>query len=193
MNQLQIFKNDEFGEVRTTIIDGKPYFCGSDIAKALGYAKPYDAIKQHCEKDDTVSCSITDSLGRTQEAKFITEGNVHRLIVAAAKQSKNKNIQEKAKQYANWIFDVIMPSIRKTGTYSMGDTNVSSIPIGEIASFSKVMIKVMEKQQSHPTDIAESFKCVCEQFGINLPQSFIKKQNHEQMSMILSEQKKSTC
>ena len=57
MAELQIFKNDEFGEVRTTIIDGKPYFCGSDVAKALGYSNPKKAVTDHCEEDGVTTCS----------------------------------------------------------------------------------------------------------------------------------------
>ncbi|MCR0363671.1 Bro-N domain-containing protein [[Clostridium] innocuum] len=97
MAELQIFKNDEFGEVRTTIIDGKPYFCGSDVAKALGYSDVHKAIKQNCDEEGWVTCRTLTN-GGEQDVKFISEGNVHRLIVAASKQSKNKEIQNKAKK-----------------------------------------------------------------------------------------------
>ena len=197
MERLQIYKNDEFGEVRTTTIDGKPYFCGSDVAKALSYTNPKKAVTDHYEEDGVTICSLIDSLGRNQEAKFITEGNVHRLIVAASKQSKNKEIKEKAKKYASWIFDEIMPSIHSNGYYSMNDGkdefHISNAPIGEVASFSKVMVKIMEKQCSHPIEIAEAFKSVCGQFGIWLPDSFIKRQHQEQMSLILPSHEKSEC
>lgn len=183
MSELQIFKNDEFGEVRTTIIDGKPYFCGSDIAKALGYAKPYDAITQHCEKDDTVSCSITDSLGRTQEAKFITEGNVHRLIVAAAKQSKNKNIQEKAKQYASWIFDEIVPSVRANGYYAMPEVEVThdipDTPIGDVATWGRLIRSSMKDMGRSPKKIAEAIKLLADQWGIAIPDDFCEVENEQ--------------
>jgi Prophage antirepressor len=48
MNEIEIFKNEEFGEIRTILIDGKPYFCANDVAKALGYAKPNNAVSTHC-------------------------------------------------------------------------------------------------------------------------------------------------
>lgn len=196
MERLQIFKNDEFGEVRTTTIEGKPYFCGSDVAKALGYSRPIEAVNQHCEKDGTVTCRTLTN-GGEQDVKFISEGNVHRLIVAASKQSKNKEIQNKAKKYASWIFDEIMPSIHSNGYYSMNggkdELHISNAPIGEVASFSKVMVKIMEKQCSHPLEIAEAFKSVCGQFGIWLPDSFIKRQHQEQMSLILPSHEKSEC
>lgn len=80
MNEIEIFKNDEFGEVRTIEKNGSVLFCGSDIAKALGYADTAKAIKQHCKEDGWVICPVIDSMGRAQQAKFITEGNVYRLI-----------------------------------------------------------------------------------------------------------------
>lgn len=194
MNKLEIFKNEEFGEVRTSIIDGKPYFCGSDVAKALGYARPNEAVSTHCEMKGTLTCRTLTKQGE-QNVKFISEGNVHRLIVAASKQSKNKDIQEKAKKYANWIFDEIMPSIRENGYYSIKDTvvEISDAPIGEVASYAKVMERVMKNQNSEPCDIAEAFEMISKQFGIVLPKNFVKKQHHEQMTMTLSLKEKSTC
>lgn len=66
MAELQIFKNDEFGEVRAATIDHKPYFCGNDVARALGYANTFDALTKHCEEDGIASCEVIDTLGRKQ-------------------------------------------------------------------------------------------------------------------------------
>lgn len=189
MAELQIFKNDEFGEVRTTTIDNKPYFCGSDVAKALGYAKPYEAIRQNCNMDDTVTCGIIDNLGRKQEAKFISEGNVHRLIVAASRQSRNKDIQERAKKYANWIFDEIMPAIRKDGYYSLPGNEKAYQPkatsAGEVASLLKPVIRVMERQGSRPFKVAKQTEKTLNQFGIETIPDFVEEpqnQPSEQLS-----------
>ena len=70
MNQLQIFKNETFGEVRTIEEQGKIVSCGSDIAKALGYTNPQKAVKDHCREDGVTFCSVTDNIGRTQQAKL---------------------------------------------------------------------------------------------------------------------------
>lgn len=114
MNEIEIFKNDEFGEVRTIEKNGSVLFCGSDIAKALGYADTAKAIKQHCKEDGWVICPVIDSMGRAQQAKFITEGNVYRLIA----HSKLPG----AERFERWVFDEVLPSIRKHGAYMTSET-----------------------------------------------------------------------
>ncbi len=109
MNEIEIFKNEEFGEVRTIEKNSSVLFCGSDIAKALGYADTAKAIKQHCKEDGWVICPVIDSMGRAQQAKFITEGNVYRLIA----HSKLPG----AERFERWVFDEVLPSIRKHGAY----------------------------------------------------------------------------
>ena len=74
MNELQIFKNSDFGEIRMITEGDKTLFCGSDVAKALGYANTKDALLRHCKEDGVVFHDLTDNLGRTQQAKFINEG-----------------------------------------------------------------------------------------------------------------------
>lgn len=107
MNELKIFENKEFGNIRTVIIDDKPYFVASDVAKALGYARPNDAINQHCRA--TVKHRIIDSLGREQETNIIPEGDVYRLIV--------KSKLPTAEKFESWVFDEVLPQIRQTGGY----------------------------------------------------------------------------
>ena len=108
MQELQIFKNDEFGQVRTVEIDGKPYFMASDIAKALGYARPNDAIQQHCRATVKHRTHISRKM---QDVNFIGEGDVYRLITHSKLES--------AERFESWVFDEVLPSIRKTGGYSM--------------------------------------------------------------------------
>lgn len=107
--ELTIFRNEEFGEVRTSQDGDKVLFCGSDVAKALGYKDTVNALKQHCREDGVVFHHITDSLGRKQQAKFINEGNVYRLI------SKSK--LPSAEKFETWVFDEVLPQIRQTGGY----------------------------------------------------------------------------
>ena len=102
------FKNEMFGNLRVIEDDGKPYFCGKDVAVALGYKNSNDAVKQHC-RGVAKRYPITDSLGRSQYANFITEGDVYRLIAS----SKLPN----AVQFESWVFDEVLPSIRKDGGY----------------------------------------------------------------------------
>lgn len=114
MNNLEVFNNAEFGQMRTVSIKGKIYFVGNDIAKALEYARPYEAVSAHCK--GAVSYRVLTK-GGEQDAKVIPEGDVYRLIVKASDQSKNPNIKEKAERFESWVFDEVLPSIRETGEY----------------------------------------------------------------------------
>ncbi len=109
MINLKVFNNEEFGEIRTIEENGNILFCGSDVAKALGYDQPHKAIKQHCKEDEGMFHTVIDSMGREQQAKFINEGNLYRLIVNSKLPS--------AEKFENWVFDEVLPSIRKTGGY----------------------------------------------------------------------------
>ena len=110
-NQLQIFNNAEFGQVRTIVDGDKILFCASDIAKALGYEKPNNAINTHCKNATLKQGIITDNLGRKQNANFIPEGDVYRLVVRSKLPT--------AEKFESWVFDEVLPSIRKTGSYSI--------------------------------------------------------------------------
>lgn len=111
---IQIFKKEDFGGIRTIEENGKVLFCGSDIARALGYADIAKAIKLHCKEDGWAFYPVTDSLGREQQAKFINEGNVYRLITHSKLPA--------AQKFESWVFDEILPSIRKHGAYMTDDT-----------------------------------------------------------------------
>lgn len=113
---VKIFENEQFGKIRMVVIDGKPYAVGVDVAKALEYARPADAITAHC--DGSVKYRVTDSLGREQDTKVIPQGDIVRLIVGASKQSKNETIKEKAKKFETWIFDEVIPTVLETGSYN---------------------------------------------------------------------------
>ena len=83
MNEIQIFKNQEFGAIRTMSNEqGEVMFCGKDVALALGYKKPEWAIAKHVEEDDSAKRGVIDSLGRTQQAIFINESGLYSLILS---------------------------------------------------------------------------------------------------------------
>lgn len=107
MNEIQIFNNEEFGEVRTVEIEGKSYFCGKDVAGALGYAIPKDAIAAHCKG---AVKHRTPTNGGIQELLFISEGDLYRLIVSSKLPT--------AEKFERWVFDEVLPSIRKHGLYA---------------------------------------------------------------------------
>lgn len=109
-NQLQIFTSERFGEIRTVEENGKVLFCGLDVARALGYARPADAISAHCKG---VCVLPTPSAGGVQNTKFITEGDVYRLITHSKLPS--------AEKFESWVFDEVLPSIRKHGMYAVDE------------------------------------------------------------------------
>lgn len=111
MEKLQIFQNNQFGEVRTILQDGEPWFVGNDVATALGYAKARNAVAMHVDEDDALKQGVTDSLGRTQETVFINESGVYSLVFGSKLES--------AKAFKRWITHEVIPAIRKTGTYSV--------------------------------------------------------------------------
>lgn len=108
MNELTIFKNEDFGEVRIIEIDGKPYFVANDVANALGYASPKDAVSRHC-KGALNHRHLTN--GGEQEMKIIPEGDVYRLIIRSSLPG--------AEKFECWVFDEVIPSIRRTGGYNL--------------------------------------------------------------------------
>lgn len=105
-NNLEIFNNEEFGQVRTLLINDKPYFLANDIARALGYKRPVDAVSAHC-KGSVKHRYLTN--GGEQEAKFISEGDVYRLIMKSKLPS--------AEKFESWVMEEVLPSIRKHGAY----------------------------------------------------------------------------
>lgn len=116
MNELKIFNNPDFGEVRTLEENGEVLFCGSDVAVALGYAKPRNAIGTHCK--GALKRGILTA-GGNQEMTFIPEGDVYRLIA----RSKLPG----AEQFERWVFDEVLPSIRKHGAYMTPETLQAAI------------------------------------------------------------------
>lgn len=130
MNEIEIFKNEEFGEVRTIEKNGSVLFCGSDIAKALGYARPADAISAHCKG---VCVLPTPSAGGVQNTKFITEGDIYRLIAHSKLPS--------AERFERWVFDEVLPSIRKNGGYISNADLMVNTYFSNLPDEQKVVIK----------------------------------------------------
>lgn len=108
MRDVKIFNHKEFGELNILIINGKEYFPASRCAAILGYTNTRDAISRHCR--GVVKHDIIDNLGRTQVMNFIPEGDLYRLII--------RSNLPKAEQFERWVFDEVLPSIRKYGFYA---------------------------------------------------------------------------
>lgn len=106
MTDLQTFTNAAFGKVRILYEDGKPLFCGADVCKALGYKNQHDALIRHC-KGVVKRYPLTN--GGKQQMNFLPEGDLYRLITHSKLPS--------AEKFEHWVFDEVLPSIRKNGMY----------------------------------------------------------------------------
>lgn len=108
MNEIEIFKNKELGDVRTLIINGEPWFVGKDVAKALGYSNPRDAILKHVLESEK-GVANCDTLGGIQEMVVINESGMYSLVFGSK--------LEKSKKFRMWVTSEVLPSIRKHGMY----------------------------------------------------------------------------
>ena len=131
-NRLQLFDNPEFGSIRVIEEGGKYLFCGSDVAKALGYAKPRNAINTHC-KGALKRGSLTE--GGVQELIFVPEGDVYRLIVHSRLPG--------AERFEKWVFDDVLPQIRMTGEYSVQER----LPKDYLSALKELVIHVENEQR----------------------------------------------
>lgn len=111
MNELKIFKNEEFGEVRTMLVNGEPYFVGKDVASVLGYSNTRNAILQHVDSEDALKQGVPDSQGFTQQTTLINESGLYSLIFGSKLES--------AKSFKRWVTSEVLPAIRKTGSYNL--------------------------------------------------------------------------
>lgn len=111
MNNLMIFNNQEFGDIRVLDLNGEPWFVGKDVAERLGYIEPNKVISRHMDEDDRMKYPITDSLGRKQESWIINESGLYSLILSSKLPG--------AKRFKRWVTSEVLPSIRKHGTYTV--------------------------------------------------------------------------
>lgn len=152
MNDLQIFNNTEFGEIRTIEIDGNPYFVATDVAAALGYATPRDAVSRHCRgvvKRDTPTSSGIQSMS------YINEGDLYRLIMKSKLPS--------AERFENWVVNEVLPSIRKNGGYIANQENLTPEQIVANALIvAQNIISKKDKQIEQMKPKAEFFDAVAD-------------------------------
>lgn len=116
MNELQIFSNEKFGEVRTTAINGEPWLVGKDVAEILGYADPNKAIAMHVDEEDKLNDKTASSLGQ-RGGWLINESGLYSLILRSKLPS--------AKEFKHWVTSEVLPSIRKHGGYITGQEHMT--------------------------------------------------------------------
>lgn len=120
MNDLTVFKNESFGEIRTLVVNNEPWFVGKDVAIALGYSNSKKALSDHVDVEDKQQgdgVTIRDPIGREQHPTVINESGLYSLILSSKLPT--------AKQFKRWVTSEVLPSIRKTGGYIAGQENLS--------------------------------------------------------------------
>ena len=142
-NELEIFKNEEFGEIRTVAIDGASWFVGKDITTALGYSNASKALNDHVDKEDKLNNVSLSSLGQ-RGGWLINESGVYNLIFLSKLPS--------AKKFKHWVTSEVLPAIRKTGGYInnvdlMVNTYFSDIPDAQKTIVRGLLVNIEEKQK----------------------------------------------
>lgn len=148
MNEMQVFQNSEFGSLGVLEINGKPHFPATACAKILGYAKPHNAIAQHCRYSLKQGVPHPQNPGKNVEMNFISEGDLYRLIV----QSK----LPAAERFERWVFDEVLPSIRQTGGYGNMAEALKQVTDTFTAAMSSVLDRLDRLEaQSRETSIED--------------------------------------
>lgn len=114
MNELKIFENKEFGQVRAVEIEGEPWFVGKDVAKALGYNNPRDALSKHVDEEDKNTVAFRDGTSGNPNQTIINESGLYSLVLSSKLPG--------AKRFKRWVTSEILPSIRKHGAYMTPET-----------------------------------------------------------------------
>ena len=143
MNELKVFSSTEFGELGVMLIDGKEYFPATQCAKILGYSDPFKAIKLHCKPEGWVNCPVLTN-GGTQQVKYISEGNLYRLIVSSK--------LPKAEEFERWVFDTVLPQIRHNGGYiGNAEELIAKTATEVVAEVMKQIIPIISAQATAPS------------------------------------------
>lgn len=160
MNELQIFKNSEFGSVRIITIDNEPWFVAADVATALGYATPRDAIARHCKgvaKHDTPTSSGIQSIS------YINEGDMYRLIMRSKLPS--------AEKFEDWVVSEVLPSIRKHGMYAKEELLDNPDLLISVAQKLKEERERNKILQDEVGELETTVKCLDEVIGELIPKA----------------------
>ena len=148
MNEMQVFQNSEFGSLGVLEINGKPHFPATACAKILGYAKPHNAIAQHCRYSLKQGVPHPQNPGKNVEMNFISEGDLYRLIVLSKLPA--------AERFERWVFDEVLPSIRQTGGYGNMAEALKQVTDTFTAAMSSVLDRLDRLEaQSRETSIED--------------------------------------
>lgn len=161
MTDLQIFNSPEFGVIRTIEKDGEPWFVGKDVATALGYSDSFGSLKKHVDEEDKLVCQI-DSAGQKRDITIINESGLYSLVLSSKLPT--------AKKFKRWVTSEVIPSIRKTGSYSALDMTQLSpeMQILKLLTDKAIATELAQKQQEQHLQLVEQkVEGIRELVGIN--------------------------
>lgn len=165
MSDIQLFKNPEFGQVRTVVIDNEPWFVGKDVATALGYADTFGALKKHVDDEDKQNCQ-NDSFESPRGMTIINESGLYGLVLSSKLPT--------AKKFKHWVTSEVLPTIRKTGGYHIPQvtpnphyrTRMIGTAIRDVGKTSEELEKVFGV--AHGMALAVSMNLVGEAYGVDM-------------------------
>ena len=160
MNKLQIFENEQFGRIRGFEKDGEPWFVGKDVAAALGYAKPENAIAAHVDDTDKTTTLIQgDGSNYKSKATIINESGLYALIFGSK--------LETAKAFKHWVTSEVLPSIRKHGEYVT--PKKAQQRLGEVNSAARIIRQTLKEAGMAPQFVAVAMKSLYAPVGVEIP------------------------
>lgn len=160
MNELKIFNNEEFGKIRTVTIDNEPWFVGKDVATALGYANPKNAVPKHVLDDDKLSTQI-EYAGQKRTVTVINESGLYALIFGSKLES--------AKEFKHWVTSEVLPALRKTGSYEMPKKKQSNERLASVNNAVKILTPMLQAAGCNSKIQLLTAKSLYEKAGVDLP------------------------
>lgn len=180
-NKIQVFEKEEFGKVRTLMRDGEPWAVGKDVAEALGYKNPSNAVANHVDPEDKTTYQIqvcdSDSTYPKQVCRsnlktditLINESGLYSLILSSK--------LPKAKEFKRWITSEVLPALRKTGHYGTAQKPTPTDP-AKLAELVDTVAGLARAQRKNPREVAYCAAVVMHQYGVDLPGEFLTSQIH---------------
>lgn len=176
MNGLQIFNSEEFGQIRTVVLDNEPWFVGKDVALALGYSET-NAMTKRLDTEDSISAKLS---GMNMKSILINESGLYAAIFGSKLES--------AKTFKRWVTAEVLPTLRKTGTYTMSTAYqypVSPAALESATNAGRLFERIMKSEGCYPHEIAMMVKTIFCQAGIDVPEFAVKIPEYQQLTLPL--------
>lgn len=181
MRDLQIFNNEEFGQVRTVMINNEPWFVGKDVADILGYQNGSRDVNRHVDAEDRADVVFHDGSQR-RNMIGVNESGLYALIFGSK--------METAKKFKHWVTSEVLPTLRQTGTYTVNTTcqyPVSAAAIEGATNAGRLFERIMKSEGIPPHEIAMAVRSIFLQAGVDIPEFVVKIPAYEQYSLTYAE------